>query len=141
MFKVHVKGETPEELKSNLQALINQMSSSTSLPKAVKNTKTAPVVDEEDDEEETTASRAQKKLAAKKPVQADEDEDEDEDPADDDEDGITHDTVKKLAQKKIAAGDIDRAAVKKHVTKLGGNQISDLDSKALTKLHGILEAA
>lgn len=139
MFKVHVKGSTVEELKSNLQSLANQLGSSA----AVKGkAKAAPVVDEDDEEEIVKPAKAVAKKSKAAPV-VDEDEEDEEDEQDDsdDEDAITHDSVKKLAQTKINAGDIDRTQVKKHVAKLGGNQISDLDVKSLTKLHNILNAA
>ncbi len=48
------------------------------------------------------------------------------------------DDVKELAKRKISDGVIEKPEVKKMITKLGGDQISDLNQESLNKLYNQL---
>lgn len=102
------------------------------LTKEIQSTK----VETDDQPAKATPTKAAKATTTKaaKPAPKEEEPEDDDLDLDDAPTNITENEVKTLAKEKIAAG-ADRAAIKKMVSKLGAESITDLDQEGRNKLH------
>lgn len=147
MLKIEIKGKDLQELKSNVKGLYDSWFKETQLvfePVSYKESQSTKKITTK--KIKPSAQVDIEELIEEKSKQADTEESLTKDlirtrKTPTNNQTVTHDSVKKLAQDKIAAGVIDRVKVKAEVKTLGGSQISDLDINALSKLNDFLIAA
>lgn len=89
-------------------------------------------------QEVETVNEAVDEAPEKEEVEEEETSDEDQEETSEDSDEVTVESVQALAKEKIKDG-TPRKDIKTMITKLGGESMSELDEKALVKLHAQLE--